>query len=517
MDRRLGLRRLPVVAGLAAAILIPAGSATPATTTKPYTANLCDLGQIVTNSLGDKVCPEGTTIPPALPGGSADVYLTLHNKANPQSLGSANIGLPTGPGPTSYASATIYWGSGNVTLPTSTLVKLRNLNLAPGRSLTVQLTLNTPACTSGTYDWGPTGIVQVKQSNDFNGPPGNDFTRDPDPTKSSLTATLSGGGCHLAIVPDNPLDLTHQPKNTIKSQPITDGFLSSGGAIQVGLYDSSHNLVVLDGTCPAGPWCVTASQPSTLGGHTSRPLQGGVAQFDDLTLATTGDYTITFTSGSLSTTSATFSIVDGGCTATDGSCSVTGVFPKTGNTPTTTADATATFAGAGGLSLRFFLQGSPPAGCENFTGTGSAGVDTSVQGSTTGFTITYGLSDKALKQVYGTNYGQPNVPICVGAQRIENGHTYTCQEDITRGKGGWTGRVLDPVTHKPNGQFDVAACGTDGLWWNVAPTFQDSPPANLPPISIVISSWGSATAADGTALRTFTITKPPPWDGKCFG
>jgi len=147
----------------------------------------------------------------------------------------------------------------------------------------------------------------------------------------------------------------------------------------------------------------------------------------------------------------------------------------------------------------------------------AAGVDTSVQGTTTGFLITYGISDKKLKQVYGTNYGQPNVPICVGAQRIVNGHPLSCQNDDGR---GWTGRMLDPDTHKWNGNFKRAICNPDdGLWWNIAPTFQDtpSPSPDYDAISIVISAWGSATASDGTALRTFTIFKPPPWDSKCYG
>ena len=38
------------------------------------------------------------------------------------------------------------------------------------------------------------------------------------------------------------------------------------------------------------------------------------------------------------------------------------------------------------------------------------------------------------------------------------------------------------------------------------------PRGDFPTISIKISAWGSATATDGTLLRTFTITKPNPWD-----
>src|SRR5262245_83683 len=96
----------------AAATLIPAGSA--ATTTKPYTANFCDSGQLASGK-----CPEPST-PPALPGVSADVYLTIHNMASPQSLGSANINLPTGPSPTTYTGAAITLGSGDAPTVTTT-------------------------------------------------------------------------------------------------------------------------------------------------------------------------------------------------------------------------------------------------------------------------------------------------------------------------------------------------------------------------------------------------------------
>jgi hypothetical protein len=514
VNKRSVVRSVSVVMGLAAVaavVLVSAGSA--GTTTKPYTANLCDAGQLV-----GSVCPETTTTPPTLPGGSAIVYLTLHNKANPQTLGSANIGLPTGPSPTTYTGASISFGTGDITR-TNTLVTLRNLNLAPNGFVTVRLTLSTPVCTSGTYDWS--SAIQVKQSNSFNGPPGNDFTRT---TPSSLTATLSGGGCHLAIVPDDSTDLTHQPKDTVKNQPITDGFYSGGNPVQVGVYDSSHNLIDLNGSCQSGPsgaGCVTVGftggdATATLSGTKQQALVHGTASFPGLKLDKTSTdlYGLTFSSpGITGTTSDGFAIVDDGCTATDGSCTVTGTFPKNGSTPTTTADATATFQGAGSLSLKFFLQGAAPTGCQQFIGTGSAGVDTTVQGSTTGFLITYGISDKALKQTYGPNFGQPNVPICVGAQRIVNGHPESCA--LEPQNSGWTGRTLG-ADGKPDGGFDHATCGSDGLWWNIAPTFQDTPPTGFP-ISIVISSWGSATASDGTALRTFTISKPPPWDGKCFG
>ena len=137
-------------------------------------------------------------------------------------------------------------------------------------------------CSNGTYDWGAAGVIKVKQANDFNGPPGTtSFVRH----RNSLTATLAGD-CHLAIVPD------HQPADTVKDQPITDAPISSGGPIQVGLYDSSNNLVTgVNGSCTTGGGCVTAGYTrgdgdtsATLGGTTLRPLVNGIASFGDLSL-----------------------------------------------------------------------------------------------------------------------------------------------------------------------------------------------------------------------------------------
>jgi hypothetical protein len=494
-------------------MLVSAGSA--ATTTKPYTANLCDSGQLVLSA-----CPEGTTTPPALPGGTAVVYLTLHNTANPQSLGSANIGLPAvlpaGSPQISYASASLPPGAGTVS-STPSLVMLRNLNLASGRSLTVTLTLNTPTCISATYDWGAAGVLRVKQSNDFNGPPGNDFTR---AQPSSLTATVSGD-CHLAVVPN------HQPQDTIKSQTITDALFSSGGAVQVGLYDSADNLIQIDGSCPSGPGCVTAGftggDPSaTLSGTKQQPLVDGKAYFGDLKLNKTNVdslYALTFSSpGVTGTTSEGFSITDSGQLCNPGTCSLSSTFTGTGSTPTTSSTVSTTFSTTGGLSFTFFTSGLPTAvvgpggGCQNFVPTSSPGVTLGIHGSTGTAFIDYGISDKALKQRYGPSYGQPNVPICVGAQRLDStGHKVACDKpDLD---GPWTGKALDS-TGKPNGQFSVAVCDpTTHLWWSVAPTFQDNPsPPGFAPLSILISAWGGSTAPDGTNLRTFTITKPNPWD-----
>ena len=533
-----GLGLLTTFAALAV-ILIPAGAAAP--TSKPYTANICDAVQLSADR-----CPEPSTAP-VLTGPSAVVYLSIHNQANPQSIGSANVALPAST-PTSAAPqydtanpAVIQGpGLGNL-VTTASQITLRNLNLGPDATLTLKITLkNVPVCVSGTYDWGAANVIRVKQSNDFQGPPGNDFVRAA--TGNSLTASL-GSNCHLAVVSG------HQPTDTAKDQPITDAQFSSGGPIQVGLYDSSNNLVTgVNGSCTTGGGCVTAGYTggdasATLGGTTSQPLVSGIASFGNLSLNKVSPlnndgvpiaYALTFASaGVTGTTSGPFVVVQEGTTCS-GPCELDAEFIGTGDTVTTTTNVSTNLTGS--LSIQFFGQNLPSAitgdggGCDNFieratsgqfNGKAAAAVIINVQGSLTGDTfIDYGIPDKLLKGKYGTNYGQPNVPICIGVQRlgddpgtqaVETTAHIPCEVDSG---GPWTGKVLGN-DGKLTGAFKNAVCDTTThLWWNIAPTFQDPPnPVGFAPIEIMISSWTSATASDGTDLRVFTIKKPPPWDG----
>ena len=234
----------------------------------------------------------------------------------------------------------------------------------------------------------------------------------------------------------------------MKDQPITDAPISSGGPIQVGLYDSSNNLVTgVNGSCPTGGGCVTAGYTrgdgdtsATLGGTTSRPLVNGIASFGDLSLDKASPlndsfeavaYRLTFASpGVTGTTSDPFAIVETG-TACNGACTLDAEFLGSGDTTTTTTNVSTNLTGS--LSIQFFGQNLPSAitdggGCDNFieratsgqfNGKAAAAVVINVQGSLTGDTfIDYGIPDKLLKGKYGTNYGQPNVPICVGVQRL---------------------------------------------------------------------------------------------------
>jgi len=157
-------------------------------------------------------------------------------------------------------------------------------------------------------------------------------------------------------------------------------------------------------------------------------------------------------------------------------------------------------------------------GCANFIGTGVGFNETDGRNGDGTLDVTLSLSNAGLKKAYGPNYGQPNVPICVGVRRLDaNQQPINC----TQAGGGpaWADRTLGP-DGKFTGSYDVARCDADpadpgyGYWWGILGTFQDpNPPfdSNLIPL---ITAWGSSP--DG-ASRTFTLHFPASWDAGCYG
>lgn len=105
-----------------------------------------------------------------------DVKIT--NRSNAQKLGSANL---TAPEPFGLISAAVPRGTATID---GRVVQLRNLNLEPGRSVTVSVVADT-SCATGDWAWS----ILTKQANDFNGT-GNDFNLDE--TRSSLITSVIG-------------------------------------------------------------------------------------------------------------------------------------------------------------------------------------------------------------------------------------------------------------------------------------------------------------------------------------
>jgi hypothetical protein len=92
---------------------------------------------------------------------STDFTVTLRNTTKTQMLGSANVFAPAG-----------YVITGANATPDGKAAELRNLNLSPGGTTTASFTATSSV--AGPADWS----IIAKQSNDYNGSPGNNLTLD---------------------------------------------------------------------------------------------------------------------------------------------------------------------------------------------------------------------------------------------------------------------------------------------------------------------------------------------------
>jgi hypothetical protein len=129
--------------------------------------------------------------PASVPAGQSTFSVTLTNHTSPQQLGSADITVPS-----AFTAVSVADPGGPATATTDgNVVQLRDASLAPGASIVLSVSATVPSACGATYTWS----VVAKQANDFNGPPGNDLTLDP--SKSSLTTTVSCGGGQQVTVP----------------------------------------------------------------------------------------------------------------------------------------------------------------------------------------------------------------------------------------------------------------------------------------------------------------------------
>jgi len=147
-------------------------------------------------------------------GQTIDFTLTVVNMSGSQQLGSANLTAPSTftliPPPGTVFPA------GIATINGGTL-QLRNLALPPGGTMTATLTAQV-LCANGDYLWS----MIAKQSNNFSGQPGNNFTF----AGGDLT-TLVTGQCSLAWL-QQPADtktgdhITNTPYNDFLGTPSPD-------------------------------------------------------------------------------------------------------------------------------------------------------------------------------------------------------------------------------------------------------------------------------------------------------
>lgn len=279
---RLSPRTMLLTPCLIAALLVPTlTSASATTSTKPFSATLSPSS--------------------VAGGGSTTITLTLTNESSQQQLGSANLTAPSG-----------FSVSSPAPIAGTNTVALRNLALAPGASAAIPVSVSTP-CATGTYNW----TIVAKQSNDFNGPPGNSFVLDA--SASSLTTTVTGGGCHLEFVTGRG------PANASVGSNITSAaYNPTGPRVQVAVVGSSGSTV----TASTAP--ITLSISANPGGGSLSPSPAtsdavaGIATFNSLSIDRHGvGYTLLASSpGITSATSSSFDVTDQGTVCTSSDCSV---------------------------------------------------------------------------------------------------------------------------------------------------------------------------------------------------
>jgi hypothetical protein len=252
-----------------------------------------------------------------------------------------------------------------------------NLSLAPSGTTTLTVTALLP-CSDESYQWP---AIQAKQSNDFNGPPGNEFQLDP-----ASAANLSGsvtGSCSLAFTSDG------QPAGTSAGAFIKSGFASQGGPVKVGLLDASGKLI--SNPAATGAVSVTVkigSNPGggSLSGTTTMQASGGVASFSDLAINPAGiGYTLlaNISSGSSGSainpgTSADFTIFGSLQRCSTTPCSAKSSTTRTTGTVTTSSVTSADLLGSGigGVSVDYrcgtYQPASDPFSFDVFSSSGIA-------------------------------------------------------------------------------------------------------------------------------------------------
>lgn len=502
---RLGYGRSAAIAALSALVALAAG-----------------VG-LQSSSAGASVKPaqfdfSQTSIPAAA---STPVTLTITNQSANQSLGSANITAAVGPAPsgTLQLSDTDYVQSQGSIDPTSssTVLKLRNLNLAPGAHMTVMMNQTAP-CAAGTYTWS----IRAKQSNDFNGPPGNDFLvnggTQPTTTVTGSCKLVFGVGPHSAFQNTTITGTPYTPSGSDVTVFVEDP--GNPGQPIAGVTGSVTLHLVDNGA--AGCAGSLAGNFSDVGNAVSFDANG-VATFDSLSSsAVATGCQLYATSGSYqqSDKSDAFDISYGS------PCSG-GVCPTSSGTIDGSAKLDAGAIGA--FTFLAFNTSSIPTsvtapggsgGCAGFqsvyTAINSSGgvfneTDSGATGSTTK-TFRYYINKKLVQKKFGNNSGQQFIPICAGGERLgDNGQPINCVTDQAAGRAGWTSKKIDPVTGLFTTGFTPAVCdpGT-GLWWGILSSFQDYnnyPSGTTPSNTPNVTGWNS-----DTTYRWFDISVPSPWD-----
>lgn len=330
------------------------------------------LGASLLGSLGQVQAQTSTCSSPAgkcvlvsiTVAGTDQFAVSVTNDASTQTIGSADITVPsafTGISASNYGGATVSY-SGNV-------IEVRDLGLAAGAQTTIVVSATPPpACTAQTYTWG----FVAKQANNFQGPPGNDFTLD---SRSILTTSVPGLTCHLAFLA--------QPSDAQKGSPISSvAGSTSGPPISVEVQDTNDSLVPVTGIGVAlsiTPGTGTAW--AALGGTVSAATAAGIAKFSYPTIDTSGtDYTLAAEGSGISAgaTSDTFSIFD---VLTSCSAGTTCTGSDSNSQTEGRGSATTTTVSTSGGGLLEMSLGLPAITCSGYPSVSSTALAQEVNGS----------------------------------------------------------------------------------------------------------------------------------------
>ena len=233
-----------------------------------------------------------STTPTSVKAGTKATFtFKVTDEAPHQTLGSLKITVPAIAG-YSITRTGVTGPKGSTLTATTTTVVFKTLDIAPGTWKFVTIRATVP-CVSGTYTW----TTAARQSNQFNGPPGNFMVLT---GNSKLSGTISGS-CTL--------EFTNEPKGTRVGNTITTTFgTASGTPIEVGVVSTGTLLTTFAGTVTVS--LVGGPTGATLSGTTVVTHSSGSAMFTfrGLSIGTPGiGYQLEAKSGAFSTVAAVYS------------------------------------------------------------------------------------------------------------------------------------------------------------------------------------------------------------------
>ena len=344
--RALGGALALVVLIVMGAMLAGSALATGSLPKKEYTATITAVPSIAEDDVPGDAPAE------AWAGSTPTVTITLTNQGFPHWLGSANISVPAGVTilPSSLSLTSNQNAFVGKVSESGGVIKLRNLYLAPTKSVTVSVGVqNTCAPTAPSYAF----TTSAKQVLDFAG--STDYV-----LKGSQPALDLVGACSLAF--------RTQPADAQRATGITsEPYLPTGAPVTVAVLDGSGSADVAWWTAPIDLGIGTNPGGGTLSGTTSATPASSVASFLPQIDKSASGYTLTASSSGIAATapvSSPFAIVDSGQRCVAGqTCTGTTSAPKT----------TATVSGIAGtndlLTVSLGAPTTPAYTCVGYTTT----------------------------------------------------------------------------------------------------------------------------------------------------